>query len=148
MQLPHGPRELGLDRRDLDVEERQLHRGDSFRKLFQDVQPSATLARSHDPGYRPAYSDESLAAALRLTVAFRGIEASSTTNVGADIYAFSRAVGLFGGGALEGAKLFTRQDWNTEYYGAAATPRAVVIDRQFFNPHAEKLRDALPKSGT
>ena len=77
-----------------------------------------------------------------------GVEASSTTNIGADIYAFSRAVGLFGGGAFEGAKLFTRQDWNDEYYGAPATPRSVVIDRQFFNPQAEKLRDALPKSGS
>ena len=77
-----------------------------------------------------------------------GIEASSTTNIGADIYAFSRAVGLFGGGALEGAKILNRQDYNDGYYGAAALPREVVIERKFFNPQADKLREALPKGGT
>jgi lipid-binding SYLF domain-containing protein len=77
-----------------------------------------------------------------------GIEASSTTNVGADIYAFSRAVGLFGGGALEGAKILNRQDYNDGYYGAVAPPRDVVIERKFFNPQADKLRQALPKGGT
>ncbi len=74
-----------------------------------------------------------------------GIKASMTTNVGFDIYAFSHASGLFGGGALEGAKLFSRQEWNDEYYGAAAPARSVVIERKFFNPQADKLRDALPR---
>lgn len=74
-----------------------------------------------------------------------GIKASTTTNFGIDIYAFSRTAGLFGGGALEGAKLFSRQEWNDEYYGAGATARAVVIERKFFNPQADKLRAALPQ---
>lgn len=73
-----------------------------------------------------------------------GVEASTTTHFSADIYAFSRAVGLFGGGGLEGAKLFSRQRWNDEYYGSPAPPRAVVIERKFFNPHADPLRQALP----
>ena len=73
-----------------------------------------------------------------------GIEVSTTTNLDADIYAVSKSVGLFGGGSLEGAKLISRGAWNAEYYGAAATPRAVVIERSFFNPQAEKLRNALP----
>lgn len=74
----------------------------------------------------------------------KGLEASTTTNLSDDVYAFSKAVGLFGGGALEGAKIFSRQEWNDEYYGAAASPRAVVIERAFFNSHADKLRNALP----
>lgn len=74
-----------------------------------------------------------------------GIEASTTTNLGADIYAFSRAAGIFGGGSLEGAKIFSRQAWNDEYYGAVAPARAVVIERKFFNPQADKLRTALPQ---
>jgi lipid-binding SYLF domain-containing protein len=73
-----------------------------------------------------------------------GLEASTTTNLDADIYAVSKSVGLFGGGSLEGAKLFSRDAWNAEYYGAAAPPRAVVIERNFFNPQAEKLRKAVP----
>ena len=75
-----------------------------------------------------------------------GIEASSTTNLGADIYAFSRAVGLFGGGAIEGGKIIARQDWNDTYYGAPAPARAVVIERQFFNPQADPLRQSLPQT--
>jgi lipid-binding SYLF domain-containing protein len=74
----------------------------------------------------------------------KGVEASTTTNLSEDIYAFSRSVGLFGGGGLEGAKLIARRELNDEYYGAAAAPRAVVIQRTFFNPHADKLRAALP----
>ncbi len=73
-----------------------------------------------------------------------GIEASTTTNLDADIYAFSKTAGLFGGGSLEGAKLFSRESWNDAYYGAPASPRAVVIERAFFNPQAEQLRSALP----
>jgi len=73
-----------------------------------------------------------------------GIGASSTTNVSADIYAFSKAVGLFGGGALNGAKIFERSEWNQGYYGPEATPKAIVIERKFSNPQANKLRDAIP----
>ena len=73
-----------------------------------------------------------------------GAEASTTTNLDADVYAFSSSVGLFGGGALEGAKLFTRESYNSSYYGAGATPRAITIERVYSNPHSEKLRAALP----
>lgn len=73
-----------------------------------------------------------------------GIGASSTTNVSADIYAFSMAVGLFGGGAFDGAKMFAREEWNTAYYGPGATPKAIVIERRFSNPQSGKLRAAIP----
>ena len=74
----------------------------------------------------------------------KGLEASTTTNLGADVFAFSKNVGLFGGGALEGAKLFAREKLNQAYYGPGATPRAIVIERSFFNPQSEKLRQAAP----
>jgi len=73
-----------------------------------------------------------------------GIEASTTTNLDKDIYAFSRASGLFGGGSLEGAKIINRQDLNDAYYGAVATARDIVIERKFFNRGADALRKALP----
>ncbi len=74
----------------------------------------------------------------------RGIEASTTTNLDKDIYAYSRVVGLFGGGSLEGAKIITRQDINDAYYGAVAPARDIVIERKFFNRGADALRKALP----
>ncbi len=91
-------------------------------------------------------SEIKLGADLSVTVGpfGKGLEASTTTNLGADVFAFSKNVGLFGGGALEGAKLFARDKLNQAYYGAGATPRAFVIERSFFNPQAEKLRRAAP----
>ncbi len=74
----------------------------------------------------------------------KGLEASTTTNLSADVFAFSKAVGAFGGGALEGAKLFAREKLNEAYYGPGATPRAIMIERSFFNQQAEKLRKAAP----
>lgn len=74
----------------------------------------------------------------------RGVEASRSTDFSADIYAFSKSVGLFGGGALEGAKLFERESLNAQYYGGGATARSIVIDRRFSNPHSDKLRETLP----
>ncbi|TQV76329.1 lipid-binding SYLF domain-containing protein [Denitrobaculum tricleocarpae] len=72
-----------------------------------------------------------------------GLEASTTTNLNQDIYAFSKSVGLFGGGALEGAKIFERVEWNEGYYGKGATPKAIVFERRFSNPDADRLRAAL-----
>jgi len=73
-----------------------------------------------------------------------GIEASTTTHFDKDIYAFSRASGLFGGGSLEGAKIITRQDLNDAYYGTVTTPREIVLERKYFNRGADALRKALP----
>lgn len=75
----------------------------------------------------------------------KGLEASTTTNFKDDIYAFSKSAGLFGGGALEGAGIFPREKLNIAYYGeGAANPRTIVVDRKFFNPHADRLRNILP----
>ena len=72
-----------------------------------------------------------------------GLEASTGTNLSADIYAFSKAAGLFGGGSLEGAKIFEREALNAEYYGGQPVSREIVIDRRFSNPHDQRLREAL-----
>jgi len=74
-----------------------------------------------------------------------GIEASTTTNLGLDVYAFSKNQGLFGGGALEGAAIIKRETWNGEYYGGQPTPRDIVIGRKVANPKADALRAALPR---
>jgi lipid-binding SYLF domain-containing protein len=74
----------------------------------------------------------------------KGLEASTTANLKDDVYAFSRAVGLFGGGSLEGAGLFERNTLNSAYYGAGATARSIVIERRYFNSEADPLRTALP----
>ncbi len=74
----------------------------------------------------------------------KGIAASTTTNFSDDIYAFSKSVGLFGGGVLEGSAVVKRTAWNELYYAAGADPEKILIDRKYFNPHADKLRSSLP----
>ena len=74
----------------------------------------------------------------------KGLEASTTTNLDADVYAFSTAVGAFAGGALEGAAFIDRQSYNDQYYSAYAPAREIVVDRKFYNGHADPLRAALP----
>jgi len=74
----------------------------------------------------------------------RGVEASRSTDFTSDIYAFSKSVGLFGGGSLEGAKIFTRTSLNEICYAAGAPPKSIVIDRKFTNVQADSLRQLLP----
>ena len=72
-----------------------------------------------------------------------GVEGATTAGLGADIYSYSMTRGAFGGASFEGSVAVEREDWNRLYYGAAATPWAIVIDRKFTNPHAMGLLKAL-----
>ena len=72
-----------------------------------------------------------------------GLEGSTTTNLAADIFAFSDAKGLFGGFSLEGTAIVRRNDLNREYYGADVTPASILIEHARQNAHADSLRDAL-----
>lgn len=82
---------------------------------------------------------------LAVLVVGAGMEASTTTNLGADVYAFSRSMGLFGGGSLEGALVKPRGTWNAVYYGVGTTPEAIVVEGSASNPAADPLRDALAR---
>ena len=74
-----------------------------------------------------------------------GAEANTTTNVGADIYAFSKAVGLFGGAALDGAGILPRHSWNASYYGGNPTPEDILFKREVDSRQADRLRDILSR---
>ncbi len=85
---------------------------------------------------------------LGITVGFygAGLEASTTTNLGADILAFTNAkVGAFAGASLEGAALVRRRDLNEAFYGAGATPEGIILDGRFKNPKADRLRSVLAR---
>jgi lipid-binding SYLF domain-containing protein len=74
----------------------------------------------------------------------QGIEGSTTTNFGADIAAFSKTRGLFGGGALKGALAYERDDLASAYYNTPnVTARAIVMERLYTNAGADALRAAL-----
>jgi lipid-binding SYLF domain-containing protein len=83
------------------------------------------------------------AADVTLVVVGGGAEASTTTNAGADIYAFGTSVGLFGGVSLEGSGILPRHSWNANYYGGSPTPEDILIYHRYSNPQADRLKDVL-----
>ncbi len=72
-----------------------------------------------------------------------GLEGSVTSNLGADIIAYSDSKGLFGGVSLEGSAIVRRNDLNAEYYGGQFDPQAIVIQHAYQNAQADNLRHNL-----
>ncbi len=64
----------------------------------------------------------------------------------ADVLAFSRTKGLFGGLTVEGAVIEPKETWNEAYYGQAASPEDVLIAQSVNNPHADPLRQAIARA--
>ncbi len=63
----------------------------------------------------------------------------------ADILAFGRSKGLFGGISIEGAVVAPRYEWNNSYYNTPASPVDILIKKTMKNHQADELRAALPK---
>ena len=63
----------------------------------------------------------------------------------ADILAFSRGKGFYGGATVDGAVIATRDSWNAEYYGRPIRPMEILIDRAVVRPRADGLRDAVAR---
>ena len=61
----------------------------------------------------------------------------------ADILAFSRSKGIYGGVNIEGAVLKVRNDWNHDYYAKQTSPREILIEGTVTNSHADTLRNAV-----
>jgi len=72
-----------------------------------------------------------------------GVQGSTTTAVGADIYAFARTGGAYGGATVQGGWLKPRQSWNVLYYSEGATPEAILVQKRFTNSGADGLRASL-----
>jgi len=69
---------------------------------------------------------------------------SGTTIKGSDIVGFTKGSGIFVGGALSGSWVNALPALNQSYYNnSAATPRGILIDHQFSNPDADRLRQSL-----
>lgn len=88
-----------------------------------------------------------LGAAANVAVAVVGVgaEADTTTNAGADIYAFSNAAGLFAGVSLNGSGILPRHSWNAAYYGGTPLPEDILISRRLDSPQANRLKDVLTR---
>lgn len=65
----------------------------------------------------------------------------------ADILAFGRSQGLYGGVSLEGAAISPMDDWNRQYYGKPVQVFDILINLKWQNPQSEPLRRILPHPG-
>ncbi len=62
----------------------------------------------------------------------------------ADVLAFGRSKGAFGGVSIEGAVISPREKWNNAYYGKPVGPVEILIKRSANNPQADQLRAVMP----
>ncbi len=77
-----------------------------------------------------------------LTVAAGPIGAGAKAQT-ADILAFSRSRGLYGGVSLEGAILKARHSWNEGYYGEEVRPLDVIFRDKVSRAHSAPLQNAV-----
>jgi len=61
----------------------------------------------------------------------------------ADILAFAKSKGAFGGISIQGAVITSRDKWNKAYYGRAARAGDILIRHAVRNSHADRLREAV-----
>jgi lipid-binding SYLF domain-containing protein len=74
-----------------------------------------------------------------------GMEASTLGSPAADILAYAKSVGLFGGVSLEGALISPSDSYDESYYGKKVSPREILVERSVANPQADALKAALAK---
>lgn len=100
-----------------------------------------------EKGMSAVLNDEfKLGANVGMTIGSLGVgaEAATTTNVGKDIVAYSKNAGLFAGGALEGAVIKPRKDWNAAVYGVGNDNPQAIVQRSKLRT-ASNLKDVLAK---
>ena len=75
-----------------------------------------------------------------------GIEASTTSNLRADVLAYTNSkVGIFAGASLEGTVIARRRDLNESLYGKGATPEKIINQSLYKTVKADRLRSVLAR---
>ncbi|MCL1981369.1 MAG: lipid-binding SYLF domain-containing protein [Proteobacteria bacterium] len=87
-------------------------------------------------------TDYKLGADVAIAIGPVGGSAKAQT---ADILAFGRSQGAYGGVSLEGAAISPLDDWNARYYGQGVQIFDILINQKVDNNQADSLRRLLPK---
>jgi len=66
----------------------------------------------------------------------------------ADIYAYSKSKGLFGGVSFEGAVISVRENLNSNYYNRLVSPVDILILRNVDNEKSIRLRETVKRHAT
>lgn len=60
-----------------------------------------------------------------------------------DVFAYSKAKGLFGGAAIEGAAVTVRDSLNSAYYKKPVTPVDIIVRKNVANPESDVFRHTI-----
>lgn len=66
----------------------------------------------------------------------------------ADILAYARSKGAFGGFTVEGAVVRTKDGWNNSYYESTVTPSDILITKKVSNKQADEIKKIITEIGT
>jgi lipid-binding SYLF domain-containing protein len=80
------------------------------------------------------------------SVAAGPVGAGAKSNVVADLIAFSRSKGIYGGLNLDGTVVKTSDDWNSAYFGKKVLPPDILVRMSVHAPGADALLAAVTKA--
>ncbi len=73
------------------------------------------------------------------SIAAGPVGAAAGTTVTADLVAFARSKGIYGGLNLDGTVVNTNDAWNGAYYGRSVAPTDILVRKTVTNPNASPL---------
>lgn len=74
------------------------------------------------------------------------IGAGAKSDITADLVAFSRSKGVYGGPNLNGTVVSVADNWNQAYYGRSVTPPDILMTASAHNPQADQLAEAISRA--
>ena len=80
------------------------------------------------------------------SIAAGPVGAGAKSDIVADLIAFSRSKGIYGGVNLDGTVVSTNDEWNTTYYGKKVLPPDIVVRANVHNKEAAKLLTEVGKA--
>lgn len=80
------------------------------------------------------------------SVAAGPVGAGAKSDVVADLIAFSRSKGIYGGLNLDGTVVSTNDDWNSAFFGKKVLPPDILVRAKVTNKGADKLIAAVAKA--
>jgi SH3 domain-containing YSC84-like protein 1 len=80
------------------------------------------------------------------SVAAGPVGAGAKSDVVADLIAFSRSKGIYGGLNLDGTVVSTNDEWNSAYFGKKVLPPDILVRANVSNKDAAKLLSSVAKA--
>ncbi|MGH8799156.1 MAG: lipid-binding SYLF domain-containing protein, partial [Casimicrobiaceae bacterium] len=80
------------------------------------------------------------------SIAAGPVGAGANSDITADLIAFSRSKGVYGGLNLNGTVVSVADNWNRSYYGHRVTPPDILMTARAHNPQGDQLAEAISRA--